>query len=216
MNLGSIAHEIDKRAVSRPIGRLQELRKEIKGLSRLPGRHIFSSRTTFESDHYAFHFGGRTELQFNIGLDHVDGVNKFRHGVGFSLERSQALPDIEVLRPKVERFNAFLKQSPQDFSDLWMWHYEGDEPSRKYRPKPISPDLFKPHVFIFLGRLQLLDQIDYKLVLDDFDRLLSLYQFVEGGGAQLVPTKTTAESNGHSPFTPGWTDNKPGQTTATM
>ncbi|OFV94424.1 MAG: hypothetical protein A3H28_09780 [Acidobacteria bacterium RIFCSPLOWO2_02_FULL_61_28] len=191
MGFESIVHEINRRALSRPIGRLQELRKQIKGLSRLPSRHMFSSLTTF--DDYAFHLGGRTELQFNIGRDRVDRVRKFRHGVAFSLEPGQTLPDVEVLRPKIERFNEFLKQNLQDFSDLWMWHYEGGEPSRKYRPKLISSDLIKPHVFIFLGGLQPLDQIDYEVVLDDFDRLLPLYQFIESSKPKGLLTKTPTQ-----------------------
>lgn len=49
---------------------------------RARGRAIGDSRTTFDS--YAFHVGGRTELQFNIGLE--SGDEDLRYGVAFSLE----------------------------------------------------------------------------------------------------------------------------------
>jgi hypothetical protein len=46
----------------------------------------------------------------------------------------------------------------------------------------ILPELVRPGVFIFLGRLQPSAQPDVGLILDDFDRLLPLYRFVEGEG----------------------------------
>jgi hypothetical protein len=49
--------------------------------------------------------------------------------------------------------------------------------------------------------LQPTDQIDYELVLDDFDRLLPLYRFVEGKDAY----PTVAETKGKFQFKPGCT-----------
>src|ERR1700754_2452274 len=52
---------------------------------------------------YAFHKGGRRELQFNVGFEE-DGAY-FRYGVAFSLEPSRDLSDpVEVLAPKIQRF----------------------------------------------------------------------------------------------------------------
>ncbi|MGH2403364.1 MAG: hypothetical protein ACRDGN_02765, partial [bacterium] len=61
---------------------------------------------------YAFHVGGRTELQFNIGEEERDGQAVVRHGVAFSLELSQSLPSIEPLLPKIARFNDYVRERP--------------------------------------------------------------------------------------------------------
>jgi len=37
-------------------------------------------------------------------------------------------------------------------------------------------------VFVFLGKCQPAESINYKMILDDFDRLLPLYRYVESGG----------------------------------
>ena len=209
MSLSAIVREIERRAVTRPIGRLQELRKELKGLKRLPTHRIFSTRSTFE--YYAFHIGGRTELQFNIGFDCEGAKEMFRHGVAFSLETGQTLPDIGILIPKLKRFNVFLERHPEEFSDLQMWHYDGEERSPNYLPARIKDDLVHKGVFIFLGRLQPVNHVDYELLLDDFDRLLSLYGFVEGRDAH--PTR--AETIDRFEFKPGCTI-KPASTKASV
>lgn len=208
-DLAAIAREIDRRAEARPIGQLQELRKELKGLARLPGHHIFSSQTTF--DHYAFHFGGRKELQFNIGFDSLNDEEMFRHGVAFSLETSQSLPDINVLIPRIKRFNELLKCHPDEYADLLMWHYDEKGRSPNYPPAPIPPGLVRPKVFIFLGRLQQPAHIDYELILDDFDRLLQLYRFVEGKDSYPA----IGETKGKFQFRPGCTV-KPAATKASV
>jgi hypothetical protein len=179
LSLQSVVQEIDRRAGSHPIGQLQTIRKELNNLKRIPGGgRIFSQQTTFEDKGYAFHFGGRKELPFNVGFELK---LKLRHGVAFSLEPSRTLPDVTRLYPKVDRFNEFLRSHPQEFSDLWMWHSVKDKRSRfNSRPAPILPELSRPPVFIFLGRLQQVDRINYELILRDFDRLLPLYQVVEG------------------------------------
>lgn len=89
-------------APSHPIGQLQQLRKARKGLKVVPaGGKIFSHQSTFK--HYAFHSGGRTELQFNIGLR----PQQCRYGVAFSLETGRNLPSIIPLISKLARFNEY-------------------------------------------------------------------------------------------------------------
>jgi hypothetical protein len=209
MSLSTIVREIDQRARTRPIGRLQKLRKDLKNLKRLPGRHIFSSKTTFKD--YAFHFGGRTELQFNVGIETERGKDMLRHGVAFSLETSPTLPEIGILIPKVKRFNMFLQRFPEEFSGLQMWHYEGGERSPNYSPARIKNELLHKDAFIFLGRVQPIKHVDYELVLDDFDHLLSLYRFVEASDTHPTLTETTD----HFQFRPGCTI-KPASTKASV
>lgn len=47
-------------------------------------------------------------------------------------------------------------------------------------PKPIPNYLIAKDVFVFLGKSQRSDDIDYDVILNDFDRLLDLYKFTEG------------------------------------
>src|SRR4051812_955450 len=101
MDLKSIADELDAGSRGRPIGDLQGLRKELKGHSRRVGGQIFGTQTVFER--WAFHLGGRRELQFNIGFEGTGRAEIFRYGVAFSFERSQTLPDVTALVPKVSR-----------------------------------------------------------------------------------------------------------------
>jgi hypothetical protein len=41
-----------------------------------------------------------------------------------------------------------------------------------------------PGTFVFLGKRQPVDAVDPEVILDDFDRLLALYSYVEGGGRE--------------------------------
>jgi hypothetical protein len=77
----SIVSEINRRARKHRGGRLQCYRKELKGLKRRPGTELFPRATCFDEG-YAFHFGGRRELQFNVGLECNN--NKLRNGIAFS------------------------------------------------------------------------------------------------------------------------------------
>jgi hypothetical protein len=187
MSLNSIVREINERAKSHLIGQLPEFRKKAKGLSRLPARNIFSLQTTFER--YAFHTGGRKELQFNVGFEGHGRNRRFRHGVAFSFKKGQTLPDPRVLLPRVRRFNKFLVANPNAFSDLKMWRWtKSQDRSKNESPAPIELSakvLVTDSAFIFLGRVQQGDKIDYELILSDFDRLLPLYEFVERDSASV-------------------------------
>jgi hypothetical protein len=200
--------EIESRAGGREIGRLQEIRKELHGFQRLPGQGIFHADSIKEKDGYAFHYGGRKELQFNIGYE----GNLFRHGVAFSFEPSQTLPKIELLIPSVKRFNEFLTLYPQQYSDLLMWHSQKGVRSSDYPPTHITPDLIRRNNFVFMGQLQGAESIDYDRIVDDFDRLLPLYRFAEG--RKTFPEISTAKT-GDFRFESGCTP-KPISTTATM
>lgn len=177
-----------------PIGRLQEIRAELHHGG--PGGNIFWSAST-KDDEYAFHYGGRSELQFNIAWDDVDGEEQLRHGVAFSFKRNQNLQKpVEVLRRKVERFNKFLRLRPDIFGDMRMWHYDPKEEKQidPYEPRPIPKELLTEGVFVFLGKLQSSHRIDHELILNDFDRLLELYKFTEGGHeSQIVSVPVQVE-----------------------
>ncbi len=177
-NFQSIVSNINIKAEKHAIGDLARIRKELKGRSQLP-RVIFPKPTTFDT--YAFHYGGRRELQFNIGLE-GDDSSELRYGVAFSLETNQTLPSIDVLIPKIRLFNDFIQLYSEKYGDMRMWHYINELRSTDYIPGPISPNIVTEGVFIFLGNRQKLDKLNYELILNDLDRLLPLYKYVESNG----------------------------------
>ncbi|MCD4738059.1 MAG: hypothetical protein K8R89_02215 [Anaerolineae bacterium] len=200
----SIISEVNLRAHTHLIGMLQEIRKDLRGLKRLPAQTIFTSLTT--SDEWAFHHGGRKELQFNIGIERFDNIDELRYGVAFSFETSQSLPSIDVLIPKVKLFNDFMQLYSEKYADMRMWHYTRDGRSSDYMPISILPELVTENVFIFLGKRQPLVRLDYELLLNDLDRLLPLYKYIESGGSsQPILVATTAPFE----FRPGGTAKKP-------
>ncbi len=181
IQLTPIVERIEKAALGHPFGRLQEIRNRIKSIGRVHSR-IFPPRSTFEKGDrsYAFHLGGRRELQFNVGFE--DEGRILRHGVAFSFEGNRNLTDLDLLSPSVSRFNEFISINSDSLSDLSMWHFERSVRSKNYLLRPISEALFRWGVFVMVGRVQPSARIDYELIVEDFDRLLPLYEFVEGHG----------------------------------
>jgi hypothetical protein len=182
IDIEPIARELNARAHTHAIGQLQSVRTELKGFARRPTTDIFSAQTIHE--HWAFHHGGRSELQFNIGLEDESGQNELRHGVAFSFEPSQSLPTIDVLVPKARLFNEYLQLYPDHYADMRMWHFRDGERSSDYPPVSVMPELVRPGPFVFLGKRQPLTHVDYETILRDFDRLLPLYRYVESGGRE--------------------------------
>ncbi len=204
-NIPVIAQELNKRAKMHPFGQLQSIRAKLKGLKHRPGTDIFSSQTIHED--WAFHNGGRSELQFNIGIEETFGGTELRHGVAFSFEVSQTLPSIDVLIPLVRHFNDYLRDHPEDFADMRMWHYtDVEQPSSAYAPGPILSELVATGTFVFLGKRQPNSNIDYEIILKDFDRLLSLFEYVESGGRE-EGTHLDTKAGFH--FQSGFTDKQP-------
>lgn len=177
--LQSIVEDLNKLANSHSIGRLQNIRQELKGLKHKPTSHIFTPATTNEE--WAFHLGGRTELQFNVGIEKISDEAMLRSGVAFSLEPSQSLPNIEVLFPKIRLFNEFLEMHQESLSIFRMWYFKGEQ-RHDLNLGPIPSEIATQGAFIVLGNLRPLASYDADLVLRDFDQLLPLYQFVESEG----------------------------------
>jgi hypothetical protein len=68
-----------------------------------------------------------------------------------------------------------------EFADMRMWHYD-DGRNVDRPPGPIPSGLVTEGVFVFLGNRQPAKRIDYERILDDLDRLLPLYRYVESRG----------------------------------
>jgi hypothetical protein len=174
---GAAVAAVEAAAPAYAFGKLQEIRTRTRGLQRT-ARSIFGSR--LKGEDWTFHHGGRDELQFNIGVDFLpDGAEGLRAGVAFSFEPSRSLPDIDILLPKVARFNAWLREHPEAFGDLAMWHWQNGVRSPNYAPGPVAETLVRQGTFVFLGQQQRLQTFDAHSVLRTFDRLLPLYQWVE-------------------------------------
>ena len=179
LTLEEVITEANERAHGRPFGGLPEWRKAHKGMKSLPGTPFYSG-VKKEDRHYVFHVGGLNELQFNLGFEDVHGVTIFRHGVAFSLQTTRDLPSIDPFRPKIVRFNEYLHIYPEAFAGLEMWNWSDGSRSDNYPVAPIPDSQVKEKTFLFVGRLQPANAILVSTILDDFDRLLPLYEFVEG------------------------------------
>jgi len=176
-DLYSIARQINRRAHRYRMGGFQELRKKLHGLSRIPTRDIFAVQTIH--DEWACHYGGRKELQFNIGFE-GDADEWLRYGVAFSLKPSQTLPDVSVLVPKIHKLNAYLRATPREMEDLSFWYWQHGERSPTLPVEPIPSELMRVHTFLFWGSLTRREQTSVDQVLFLFDRLLPIYEYVEG------------------------------------
>ena len=204
--LQDIVDEVNQRAVGRPIGDLQDWRKTNRGLARKAAHHVFGKTPTGD---YAFHIGGRDELQFNIGIETLIEDGDLRFGVAFSFEPSQLLPDIAPLVPKVALFNEYLRAHREDFNGLGTWHHP-PEPDRiaPDRPGPVEEALVRRGVFVFLGALGRSAAPDYDAILDTLDGLLPLYRFVESGDGRTSDTAaswTDPPLRLRPPSPTGWT-----------
>lgn len=174
MLIRQIAEQINTLAVDYKIGDLQNIRKNIKRLERCPGRKIFRD-VTISDNGWAFHYGGRKELQFNIGFEE-EGL---RHGIAFSLEPSHTLPDVSILYPKILKLNCIIEERPDFFKEYRMWWYQMGNRSEIMNVTTISPKIVSLHSFIFIGKIDDNPEFDYPAILQTFDELLDIYIEVE-------------------------------------
>ncbi|HMH32774.1 MAG TPA: hypothetical protein VK543_07075 [Puia sp.] len=91
MNIFEIAHRLNVLATATAgFKDLQLIRSKLKGLNHPRTYRIFSKATIFgKDDDYAFHDGGRSELQFNIGVENTGEKEIFRYGLAFPLSRER-------------------------------------------------------------------------------------------------------------------------------
>ena len=162
---------------------------------------------------WAFPVGGTKGLQFNFGFEHPsqapDGtdvpspldLNKevvFRHCVGFCLVPGRQFPSVDVLSQKIKKFNDYLEQHPQEFSDCRMWAWDKPDgyirinrdssPHSSSNPAPVwnvgevPSSLQRTGVTIFMGKIRattlengFLPRKFLDEILADFDRFAPLY-----------------------------------------
>ena len=169
--------DVEAAASQYAFGKLQVLRAKIHGYSRVPKR-LFGPRKPNQT--WVFHYGGRGELQFSVGIDVMaDGSPAFRSGVAFSFETSRSLTDINVFLPKVARFNAWIRENAEALGDLSMWAWQGGTRTPDFLVGAIDEGLFRRGTFVVLASRQSLNMVDASFALETFDRLLPLFEWVE-------------------------------------
>lgn len=199
-SIQTIATEINAAAAHYQMRDFQRKRQEIHGLSRPKTREIFTSQTIH--DDWAFHSGGRKEIQYNIGFE-GDDSDWLRYGLAFSLEPSHTLPDPMVLKAKVLKLNEYIRVNQSELEDIRFWYYFESNRSDTMPVTPIPEDLIRTHTFLFWGKITEREIVKSEDVLFLFDRFLPIYVFVEGEAAL---TKQPAALHKGFQFSPGCSD----------
>jgi hypothetical protein len=186
MNIHQIAEKLNTLAKTEKfeIAKLPDLRKKYLGKKRLPFK-IFTSHTIFDTkDIYAFHHGGRDEIQFNFGSEYLDDGEMYtRYAICFSLEPSHSLPNpMHDLQPFRLKFNQCIEMHPEYFEGVEMWYYQNNQRIGNFPPQIIPDEWFQLNTFIAVGNLikkpiDHLDESDLLKILNGFDNLLPIYQF---------------------------------------
>lgn len=179
-----IVELLNELSVIHEIGNLQSWRGENLGRERAIGRKIFWSSTTHEK--YAFHYGGRKEIQFNIGCDLLDW---FRYGVAFSFESGPYFDEenYKKLFAKVQRYNEYFIEHRKKFASYSGFTQKKGKIVALYAADLIPEVEYKNHkrsTFFFIGKYfnKKVNEIttdDCHTILETFDELFDLYKFVE-------------------------------------
>ncbi|MBK7500682.1 MAG: hypothetical protein IPI19_16790 [Ignavibacteriales bacterium] len=94
------------------------------------------------------------------------------------MEKSRTLLDpIQSFKPRIEKYNEYIKKHKSYFSDFVMWAYQNKKLVVDTKPIGIIPDnLIQEKTFIFIGKyIDLKDAKEspqlYFEILETFDRL---------------------------------------------
>ena len=182
--LEDIITELNRLSIGHKVGQLQKLRSEMHGIQQ-KRRGIALGIPKKDDPSYAFHWGGRKELQFNIG---VEDCSIIRYGVAFSFQASGWYRFGELrdaLLPRIERFNEFLRANPNRYRSMRMWGNINDRWVEMDTPSTVQLVPIDG-TFVFLGKTQPREKLDSVKVLNTLDELLPLYEFVESDGASSI------------------------------
>ena len=193
MDIEEIVQRLNDESDRFEFGRLQEIRKEHLGLQRRPNRKPFGRKAISRDRTYAYHVGGHDELQFNIGFDCYKDKEILRWGVAISLQKTRAILDVKKLFPKIDKLNKFICRCGDDYlNGFLMWHWHEGRRSDDRSPEVVPSRLYTDGVFIFLGKHEQVEVFDADTILRDFDRLLTLYKYVEFGMSDFpIPNDTS-------------------------
>jgi hypothetical protein len=192
MNISKIADNLNEKSKDYQIAQLQNYRVEINKLSQPYTYDIFSNKSIKYKDNYAYHSGGRKEMQVNIGFE--PDREEFRAGFAFSIEPSRSLTEpVEIFKPKIKRFNEFLDKNYDKYSDLMMFYHD-DVPKRSenYQIEQIGDNLIERGNFIFFGEFydkkagDNLTEKEYRHILKLLSQMLEIYFYVETGDKKYL------------------------------
>lgn len=188
MNIAELAANLNHlgRKDGHLIAELPILRKKFLHKQQLPDL-IFHERTIFDQENYAFHYGGRDELQFNVGQDFIEEKEVTRICLALSLEASRSLKDpLLTLRPYWSRLVQAINDFPEEFQAFKLWYHTGVGSNRTsvgfFEPRELNQDWYKRDNFICLGKsiekpLRDITEGDFKTILDTLDELLPVYNY---------------------------------------
>ncbi len=186
-DIRGVVAAIEDQATHYRFGELQEIRRSLKGLGRV-SRTIFREETIF--DRYAYHYGGRTELQFNVGFEEAgDGETYLRHGLAISLKRGPAVTAVtDEMLTRIARLNQFIEDQGDEYTGFLMYNswYDREDWSGDHALRPVPAEIVKLGAFIFIGRRQDPAHVSVGLILRDYDRLLPIYEFVESANVPQI------------------------------
>lgn len=184
--LNNILKTLNHHAERYEFGKLQVIRKNRRPLRRLSNRHPF--RLTDKE--WAHHHGGQMELQFNVSND----KGLLRWGVALSLQPCRQVPDVTVLHPRLDKLSQYLENYGEHFSrigfKMWDWTPRGRSQDRE--PQRIDDHLYEPGSFVFVGKRAPFNCFDPRIILQDFDFLLPVYEFVEFEDNQEITARDTS------------------------
>ena len=201
MNIKIIANQLNRLDQNYDFGNLPEIRIRLKGFKFL-NKNNFTHQTIKQK--YAFHNGGRRETQFNFGFE--TDRKLFRYGIAFSLEKSRTLLDpIESFKPRIEKFNEYIKKNQSYFKDFIMWAYQNHKLTVNTKPIGIIPNnLIQEKTFIFIGKCIDIKDVKespqlYSEILETFDRLLPIYEFIESNFTSIKKQREFKFKHGYHP-----------------
>jgi hypothetical protein len=192
-NIEELARKVDRKAREENYGiaDLQHIRAELQDhRKRRAYPSIDGDRTCIFGDesikeNYAYHYGGRNELQFNLKIREYDEDRKVRYGVAFRLQPSQYRNIEKPIRRRVRLFNQYLNRDRDELDGLGlgMWYsrkIEGEKtPSRVFRPHKISGRLLGRKITVVLGKREKPSALTYADILSLYDKLLTVYEYIE-------------------------------------
>ncbi|WP_407448456.1 hypothetical protein [Fibrobacter sp.] len=177
MTIPELAKEINNNLNGHLMAHFQAYRKTIKKLSKNKTKKIFSDISIDKKGKWAFHDGGRSEMQFNIGTED-EGV---RYGLAISLEPSLTLPNPTILFSKISRLNILIGEKPDLFKSFSMWYYTPNGRSQiKKFPFTIPSAAINVGNFIFFGNIAEYSNVSTQEILNTFDAMLPIYEIIEG------------------------------------
>lgn len=185
MDLVEVSKDINEKACDYKIGQLQIFRARTKNLKKVKSYNIFPD--TPINENWTFHIGGRTELQFNIGIEDEE----LRYGIAFSLQPSRNMPNPEMLYPKMRRLNCVIRSNPEIFTEYSMWCWYNGERTPTYKVREIKEKEIFSGNFIFIGKKT--EEYNLEKIMKDFDILYDVYQEVESENPLLENLQESAK-----------------------